>query len=291
MKILFPFELDNPLYTDCYVYAVKFARNLNAELILLNVFDIELDNNITKEKYNSLVKNNWLCAYNQITRFNKYYIEHHAKTDNDLKIRFDHRYVHGEWLSEIRKILKEETIDLVALPISEDEKQNKKQFKIINDDIFERNNASVLVVPQNCPFKPIGEIVYATDLKKLNYNELYIKDVLSYAKAFDSNIHFIHITKSETAFFPQSIDGYKTIMNAIKKNRKHVFKSFQGKNVIDAIEDYILKSQAGLLVTIKHERFFLDTIFHKSISDELLLKSTIPVLVMREKDDLQDLKI
>ncbi len=291
MKILFPFELDNPLYNQCYVFAVKFARLLQAELIMLHVFDIELDNNITKTKYNQMVKNKWLNAYNQITRFNKYYIEQHADTNNDLKIRFDHRFIHGEWLGEIRKILKMETIDLVVLPISEDEKQNKKQFKIIDDDIFEKNTASVLVVPPNCNYQPVNEIVYATDLKKLNYNDLYLKNVLTFAKAIDSNIHFIHITKSQSGIDPQNTEEYNTIMNILEKNKQHVFKSFHGKNVMDAIQDYIIQSKAGLLVTVKHDRFFLESLFHRSVTDQLLLKANIPVLVMREKEDLQELKL
>ena len=40
-KILFPFETNQPIYKEAYVYAVKFARNLGAELIMLNVFEIE----------------------------------------------------------------------------------------------------------------------------------------------------------------------------------------------------------------------------------------------------------
>ena len=55
-KILFPFEIDNPVYQEAYIYAVKFARNLNTEVILLNAFSIEADNFITKEKYAMLIK-------------------------------------------------------------------------------------------------------------------------------------------------------------------------------------------------------------------------------------------
>ena len=41
-KILFPFEIDNLNYKEAYVYAVKLARNLNAQVILLSAFLIEV---------------------------------------------------------------------------------------------------------------------------------------------------------------------------------------------------------------------------------------------------------
>lgn len=40
-KILFPFETNHVIYREAYVYAVKFARNLGAELIMLNVFEMD----------------------------------------------------------------------------------------------------------------------------------------------------------------------------------------------------------------------------------------------------------
>ena len=50
-KILFPFEVDNPIYKEAYIYAIKFARRLYTEVILLNAFSIEADNDITRETY------------------------------------------------------------------------------------------------------------------------------------------------------------------------------------------------------------------------------------------------
>ena len=45
---------------------MKVTRNLGAELIMLNAFEIEVDDSITPRKYDQLIKNNWLRAYRQI---------------------------------------------------------------------------------------------------------------------------------------------------------------------------------------------------------------------------------
>ena len=198
-KILFPFELENPVFIEGYIYGIKFARIINAELIILNAFKVEVGNDITQEKYSNLIKKNWFEAYNAISKFNQYFLEKHAKTDSDLNIKFDYRFVNGLFADEIRNIAIEDEVDLVVLSISDRREFNKRQLKIIQDNIFEKNRTSLLVVPFGCEYRPVKNIVFATDLKELNNFQQYLNDVIDYARLFDSNIHFIHISSKDTA--------------------------------------------------------------------------------------------
>lgn len=282
-KILFPFELDNPIYKEAYIYGIKFARNINAELIVLNVFKVEVGDDITKEKYGNLKKDNWFKAYNEICKFNKYYLEDHVNTESDLKIRFNYRFVHGILMDEIRNIAKEEAVDLVVLPISDKKEFNKRQLKIIRDNIFEENRASILVVPFLVQFQPIKNIVFATDLRKLNHYKQYLNDIITYSKAFNSNIHFLHISTTEKAENWEKSETYRVMMQVIENNKRHVFRSLYGKNVIDSVNQYVEKNKADLLIVVKHQHYFLDSIFHESISNKISFNSKVPVLVMREK--------
>ena len=127
-KILFPFEIDNPVYQEAYIYAVKFARNLNTEVILLNAFSIEADNFITKEKYARLIKERWFQAYNEIIKFNNYYLNEHARMDDELQIKFDHRFINGILKDEIREIAKEQDVGFIVLPVSDRKDFNKRQL-------------------------------------------------------------------------------------------------------------------------------------------------------------------
>ena len=56
-KVLFPFHIEEGVYKEAFISAVKFARTMNAELIMLNTFEINVDNTITQEKYDKLIKN------------------------------------------------------------------------------------------------------------------------------------------------------------------------------------------------------------------------------------------
>ena len=115
-KILFPFEINQNIYKEAYVYAVKFARNLGAELIMLNVFEIDDEVFPTPKEYKEIVRDNWLKAYQEIIKFNKHYLNNFARIESDLRIKVDHRFLHGSFIYEFRKIISEEDIDLIVLP-------------------------------------------------------------------------------------------------------------------------------------------------------------------------------
>lgn len=284
-KILFPFETNNAIYKEAYIYAVKAARNLHAELIMLNVFSIDSQNEITKDAYSKKLRYNWLLAYNEVVNLNQYYIENHAKPGIEFNIRYDYRFIHGKQADEIHNILEKDTIDLLVVPFSDDANLNKKQLRLIRDDIFERNEASLLIIPKNKKFNPLSNIVFATDLKKLKHHDLYLNDMLRYASAFDSNIHFLHINTGGNPVLPKDIEAYRTMMQIIETNKKkaHVFKSINSMKISESIMQYAHEVNAEMIVVVKHQHSFLDAFFHSSLSESLSINSDIPLLVMREK--------
>ena len=91
----------------------------------------------------------------------------------------------------------EEEVDMIVLPISEKREFNKRQMKIVQDNLLEKNRTSLLMIPYLCEFRPVRNIVFATDLKKLFNYQMYLDDVVNYALHFDANIHFIHVSSRD----------------------------------------------------------------------------------------------
>jgi len=284
-KILFPFEIDNPVYQEAYIYAVKFARNLNTEVILLNAFSIEADNFITKEKYAKLIKEKWFQAYNEIIKFNNYYLNEHARMDDELQIKFDHRFINGILKDEIREIAKEAEVGFIVLPVSDRKDFNKRQLDIIRDNIFEKNMVSLLVIPFQGSYRPVRNIVFSVDLKKLNDFKQYLDEIIQISRAFDSNIHFLNVTPSDKDVFNEDSEEYQMIKRITDKNSRHVFKRVPGKDVVESVNRYVDEIHADLLAVVKHQHFFLETLFHRSHTDEISFNSKVPVLVMREREE------
>ena len=281
-KILFPFELDNPLYKEAYIHAIKFARRINAELIILNTFKVEVGDDITRPQYENLKKENWFKAYNEVSKFNSYYLHDHVNMESDLKIKFSYRFIHGIFMDEIRSIAREEDVDLIVLPVSDQKAFNKRQLKIIRDNIYENNRASLLVVPFHGVFKPIKNIVFAADLKLTDFR-LYLNDIIHYAKLFDSNIHFLHVASNDKDVKWEGTEEHQIIIKIMENNPRHVASKVFGKNIVATVNQYVDQINANLLVVVKQQHYFLNTLFHESVSNKITFSSKVPVLVMREK--------
>ena len=167
--------------------------------------------------------------------------------------------------------------------ISDQKEIIKKQIEIIRNDVFERKRVSLLVIPCKSLYQPVKKLVFATDLKELHNYKLYLNEVIRVAEIFDASIHFLHISNREKAHPPESREVYGAIMEIIEWNKRHVFRTCFGKDIISMVEEYIKKNEVELLAVVKHHHYFPETLFHKSFSNEVSLRSKVPVLVMREQ--------
>jgi nucleotide-binding universal stress UspA family protein len=73
------------------------------------------------------------------------------------------------------------------------------------------------------------------------------------------------------------------VMEFIAKNKRHSFKSLHGENVKESINQYVEDCNAELVVVVKQQHHFLESILHESLSKEISMNSKVPVLIMREK--------
>ena len=284
-KILFPFETNQPIYKEAYVYAVKFARNLGAELIMLNVFEIESEYLLSPKEYKKIIQDNWLKAYQEIIKFNKHYLSNYARIESELRIKVDYRFLHGNFINEISKIISAEEIDLIVLPEAKQTEPYKEIVKVVWHDVYAKDTVSLLLIPSQCIYHPIKTTAFVAEMRELNHIVRYINTALKYAKVFDASVHFLHISQSKKDQLPGERNDINDMIQTIERSNKHVFKNLIGRDIIGMIKEYTEKNNVQLMFVVRHHHYFFESLFHKNLSDEICLKSSIPILVMKEKED------
>ena len=163
-KILFPFEINQPIYKEAYVYAVKFARNLGADLVMLNVSEIEPDYSLTPKEYKKTIRDNWFKAYQEIIKFNKHFLTNYARTESDLRIKVDYRFLQGNLINEISKIISTEEIDLIVLPEAMQTEPYKEIVKVVWHDVYTKDPVSLLLIPSQCVYHPIKSAAFVAEM-------------------------------------------------------------------------------------------------------------------------------
>jgi len=283
-KVLFPFEIEKTCYREAYVYAVKLTRNLGAELIMLNAFNVEVDDTITTEKYDRLIKNNWIKASKEIILFHDYYLNHHAKVDNELRVKTDHRFIHGNLVEEFRKIIHSENIDLVVLPVTGENDSIRKKLRLMRKEALEKTLISLLATPCEKNFQPIDNILFTFGWKKLRGLKDYIEDISVFANMYNSSVHFIHLSRhtGDTQVFDEDVKN--TISDASTVKNHIIYGSLNGRNLGNQLLNYISDNEIKLIALAKQQLHLFGDMFQTNPFEEMCSVVGIPVLILRDGD-------
>ena len=281
-KVLFPFEINQDCYREAYVYAVKVTRNLGAELIMLNAFEIEVDDTITPQKYDLIIRNNWVNAYREIILFHDYYLHDHARVDTELRVKVDHRIVNGKIVEEFRKIIHSEKIDLVVLPASDRSEKTNKKLKLMRRETLEMNLTSLLAIPSEKTYKDIHSILFLTGLKRLKGIEEYLCEISLFASVFNSSIHFLQLSRHERDGHMWKEESIRTAQVFKSIANRIFFHTIIDRNPGNAVKEYISGNNIRLIALVSQQLHIIGDIFPTGLFEEMCVNAGIPVLILKE---------
>ena len=145
--------------------------------------------------------------------------------------------------------------------------------------VIEKASCPVMAIPECTSLnKPIKKITYATDYQKNDTRN--IEKIIELAKPMRAQVNIIHISGADI-----SADEEYTLMTQFMKKVNDVssynnlsFQMLHGQNVEEQLEKYIANESTDILILSSHHRSFFDRLFEKSITKDLALKATIPLV-------------
>lgn len=283
-KVLFPFEIDREAYKEAYISAVTLARNLRAELILLNAFYIEADNRITRSLYMQLIRDNWFKAYKEIHFFNGYYLRYYASMEPELRLKTDHRFVHGNLVDEFRILVNREKIDVVVLPATDENESTLRKIRLMRHQTLEMNSTSLLITPPETFYKQIQNILYVYSLKEQKTLHDRVNEIVLNTKISNATIHLVQISKHREPGLDQDHEPLRSIIKEIQKRNQVEFHKLQDRNQRKEIMGFISEFDIELLALSKGQLHTLSNYFHRHITEEISSISKIPVLILKDKE-------
>jgi hypothetical protein len=280
--VILPFEIGQPCYREAYVYAVKCARNLGAELILLHTFEFVADNEITPDRYDQLIKNSWLRAYKEIILFHDYYLQDVARVDSELRIKADHRFIHGKLMVEFTRILKREEIDLVVLPASSDSDSTKKKLNLLRREALSAGLTSLLVTPHSKEYQPVNHILFLYSSKRLKNISAHVNDLCSFAGLFNSSIHLVKISRDIREDKMAENEIRQAFSDRPKMQHQVFFHAIGRPDAKGQLMNYISEQEIHMLAVTRHQLHIVGEKMWSDIFEELCIRSHLPVLILRD---------
>ncbi|MEM9856944.1 MAG: universal stress protein [Bacteroidota bacterium] len=134
----------------------------------------------------------------------------------------------------------------------------------------------VLAIPEGAVFKSIQGIVFASDYKTTNTDNL--KPLLSFTKTFGSEIHVLHVA-SEKNISQNELEEAKKFQRFFK-NVRHHFHFIQNENLETSIENYVKDHRINMISLLPRKHSLFEQIFGKTHSRKIILHTEVPLLAL-----------
>ena len=143
--------------------------------------------------------------------------------------------------------------------------------------VIDEVECPVLVVPQVAPYDGIHSLVFALDELGIKKTET-LQPLIKLAAAFDIPIKIFHKTDPKS---PADIEELARQLFPDVDYQLHCETTHQ--STTESILDYAKKEKADLLCLVRKKRDFLEKVFHASVTRENVMRSQVPMLILKEE--------
>lgn len=276
-KILFPTDF-SATSNNAFIYALKLAENIGAEVITLHVYELPImdmsfvDVPIYQaEVYQTLELNNFENYKDQIPILRKIAEENqlgHIKISNVL--------LEGDLVNNVIQTINDDHIDYVVMGTNGASGLKEIFFGSVTASVMTGSRAFVLGIPEASVYEPIKKIGFAT---QFNIEELdALRKLLPIAKGFKAEIECIYVKTPGSEVNEVIIADWKLIF----KEEKVTFHTIESKDVEDTITDFIALHNINMFAILHHKRGFWESLFHTSLTKKLALHLKVPLLALHD---------
>ena len=252
------------------VYALALANEINATIFLFNAYKVP-------RPVGSLAVN--FSRYDAMMQTDKRLLDDADKIDpgqNRMEIVCDE----GEAAATILNFAKEKSVDFIVIGMKEGDKNIKKIFGSTATELVQTCTIPVIIVPENAGYAPPKKLVYATDsIVPESSTPVELREI---AELFGCTLLVIKVAHDNAEIqFDENDFVQRNLADIGKANFQYVVDS----DVTDALDKFITKHQAGMLVMMPHKHDWLERLFKKSKTKEMIFQIHIPILILPESKE------
>jgi nucleotide-binding universal stress UspA family protein len=180
-------------------------------------------------------------------------------------------------VGEIADQLNDQTASLDPILMIVGSRENKEGGVMFGSNtamIVKHCNRPVLSVPENCSSQPPRIAVLATDLTPIHASAL--ESLRNLVQALQLELHLVHVVETDRG---ESHEEVMTSLGSLQAD----FKTVINKDLSDGIEAYTKQVNADLVITLPHSHSWLESLFMKKHTKELVNELHLPLLCIPEK--------
>jgi len=148
--------------------------------------------------------------------------------------------------------------------------------------VAESGAAPLLIVPRNHLFRPVNKVVYATDLKNVEY-VTPAASIIRLASQLEAETHVVHVDPATQGQTPEKILGKQEVLKMLEPLHPVFEVVSEPTDKAEGIFDYVKKHHIDLILMASRNYGFFQRLFHSSVSKKLLNIADVPVVLLKNK--------
>jgi len=274
-KILFPTDFSD-VSKNAFIYALKLADSINAEIITLHVYQLPQGSYLNVTPYLQEI-----YEVTELSNFENYRDEvpvlRQIAEDNDLgHIKISNVLVMGNLIQETIEIAKVENIDYVVMGTKGATGLRETFLGTVTTKVMNDTKAVVLAIPEHCKYQPIKKILFITEYKLEDLKVL--KKVMELAEVFQAHIDCLYVKSPHQTGNEENMKKWETLI----ENQDVLLHSIEGDDVEGIILNFIDSNKINMVTMHVHHKNFFEKLFQISLSKKLSFHLNVPILAIHE---------
>lgn len=172
--------------------------------------------------------------------------------------------------------------DLIVMGTTGEGNLLERTFGSVSSHVSRFAHCPVLLVPGDYRFGDFTEVVFASNYQAAD--EAMIQELVQLTGTPPTNIHFVHVDKDKDTPYRVEQLMHEQAKIAGQEGIGYTSVEIACPDVQEGIITYASDIGADLIVMGTLHRGFLERLFHKSVTRQIVFHTTVPLLVMHYDD-------
>jgi nucleotide-binding universal stress UspA family protein len=271
--ILIPTDFsDNSFKAACY--AIDLFGSEGNEFILLNAYKVPYQSAGTLVSLDGIMKKE---SEEDLELFRKRVNEKYE----DLTLNLTNKSEYNLLADEIARFQNERKIDYVVMGTQGENQINKRFLGSNTTKVLSKVLAPTIVVPNNFQGDKIKNILFAADLKAIEDKDI-LRPLTGIAKLNKATVKILNVLTEKEVVVTEAEALNGLALNHLFEGVSHNFFETKGENIAESIDSFAKDENVELISILKRKYGFWENIFHTSVTKDLALHTSIPMLVIPE---------
>jgi nucleotide-binding universal stress UspA family protein len=258
-------------------YAATLASYCNASLILFHAYHVPVT--VSEVPFTTTLED---IQLEETARAQLELVRTNIKSKYQNKINVELLLSPGLLADEFPSVVDTTKSDLIVISTHSLD-ANRRFWGGSTQRVIKNASCDVLVVPDTIKFQKIDKIVLAFDYYTVKNITTY-KTLIEIAEVFASQVLIFNIEDSRI-HPPKEKESQGIQLECLLTNINHTYWFSETQDIVEALNHFTEDTQAVMVAMIRREHSLFRSLFEKSNTKRMALRTHFPLLILHEKND------